>query len=288
MCSSDLLGALEGGIVANARYYEADGDGLDITPRGNSNVSGDDPKRSITASVDLDLGDLELRWAGFDYRHTYYTLDQDDPLDVLFQDEGDFWLEYHDQLASASYRLPIGRKLTITPRVSWRRHEDPGQYAWLGDPVTTATTDTDGTTSYDTTWDATLVETFKTTQAATAAVDLEANPAMGHTLVGGLGGEALFVDHIADLYYEDMSHEAVEGRYYAEPTTIFSAWAYTQDTWTVLSFLELTAGARLDWHGAFGLFPSPRAGVLLLPADGVVVKVLYGRAFRAQIGRAHV
>lgn len=279
------LGDLEGGVTAHARYYEADGDGLDITPRGNSNISGDDPKRSITAGVNLTLGELDLRWAGFDYRHTYYTLDQDDPLDVLFQDEGDFWLEYHDQLASASYRIPIGRRLAITPRLGWRRHEDPGQYAWLGDPTTTAVKADDGTVSYETTWDATLVETFKTTQAATAAIDVEATPALGHTLVGGVGGEALFVDHIADLYYEDLSHEAVEGRYYAVPTTIFSAYAYAQDTWTVLSFLELTAGARLDWHGSFGIFPSPRAGVLLLPADGLVVKVLYGRAFRAPTAR---
>jgi iron complex outermembrane receptor protein len=103
--------------------------------------------------------------------------------------------------------------------------------------------------------------------------------------VGGVGGEALAVRRIADVYYEDLSHDGVEGRYYAEPATLWGAWAYAQDTWTATSFLELTAGARLDYNGTYGAFPSPRAGVLLLPSDAVGVKLLYGRAFRAPTAR---
>ncbi len=279
------LGGAEGGITAYARWYEADGDGLDISPRGDTNVSGDDPKRAITAGVKLSLGDFSLRWDGFDYRHTYYTQDQDDPLDVLMQDENSFWLAYHDQLATIDYRGQVGKKLTITPRLTWRRHDDPGQYAFLGAPQTTAVTDDLGETTYTTSWDATLVETFKQTQAVNATVDLDWRPSPAHVVVGGVGGEALFVERIADVYYEDLSHDGVEGRYYADPATLWGLWAYAQETWTALPFLELTAGARLDYHGTYGAFPSPRAGVLLLPSDAVVVKVLYGRAFRAPTAR---
>jgi outer membrane receptor for ferrienterochelin and colicin len=282
------VGGVEGGVTAYARYQEADGDGLDVSPRGRANVSGDDPKRAITAGLKLSLGNFDLRWDGFDYRHTYYTQDQDDPFDVMLQASDEFWLEYHDQLATASYTIPVGKKLTITPRVSWRHHDDPGQYAFFGTPIVTAETDTAGATTYTTAWDTTLVQTVKTTSAATINVDIEARPALGHVLVAGLGGEALFVESIADIYYEDMSHDAISGRYYADETTLFSGWVYAQDTWTALPFLELTGGARLDYHGNYGAFPSPRAGVLLLPSDAVVLKLLYGRAFRAPTAREYL
>lgn len=279
------LNGQEGGITAFARYYEADGDGLDVSPRGRANVSGDDPKRAITAGVKLTLGDFSLRWTGFDYRHTYYTQDQDDALDVLLQNEDDFWLAYHDQLATVDYRVDIGRTLTVTPRVTWRSHDDPGQYAFFGDPQTTAVTDDAGATTYATTWDTTLVETFKETQAVDASVDIDWRPSPAHVVIAGVGTDVLFVERIADVYYQDLSHDGVEGRYYADPATLWGFWAYAQETWTALPFLELTAGARLDVHGTYGAFPSPRAGVLLLPSDAVVVKVLYGRAFRAPTAR---
>lgn len=275
----------DGGVTAYARYYEADGDGLDISPRGRTNVSGDDPKRAINAGVKLALGDFSLRWDAVDYRHTYYTNEQDDAFDVLLMGEDDFWLQYRDQQAAASYALSVGPRLTITPRVSWRRHDDPGQYAFFGSPITTAVTDGAGATTYTTEFDTTLVETFKLTQAANFGVDIEARPIPAHVLVGGVGGEALFVERIADVYYEDLSHEGIEGRYYADPSTLWGLWAYAQDTWTALPFLEITAGARLDYNGTYGAFPSPRAGVLILPSDAVVWKVLYGRAFRAPTAR---
>lgn len=280
------VGDAEGGLTAYARYYEADGDGLDISPRGRTNVSGDDPKRAINAGVKLTLGDFSLRWDGVDYRHTYYTNEQDDPFDVLLMNQDDFWLEYHDQQAAASYALHLGPKVTVTPRVSWRRTDDPGQYAFFGDPVTTAATDDAGITTYTTEWDTTLVETFKLTQAAAFGVDVEARPVPAHVIVGGVGGEAQFVERIADVYYEDLAHDGITGRYEApEDTTLWGLFAYAQDTWTALPFLEITAGARVDYHGTYGAFPSPRAGILLLPSDEVVLKVLYGRAFRAPTAR---
>lgn len=278
------VGDLEGGVTAYARYYEADGDGLDVSPRGNANVSGDDPKRAINGGLELWLEGLSVRWDGFDYRHTYYTLDQDDALDVLMQSPDDFWLAYHDQLATVDYRIPVGRRLTITPRVSWRQHDDPGQYAFFGDPVTTAE-EVDGSLVYSTSWDTTLVETVKETQAVTGTVDVEWRPSPAHVVVAGAGAEATFVERIADVYYEDLSHTGIEGRYYADPSVLWGSWVYAQDTWTALPFLEITAGARLDYHGTYGAFPSPRAGVLLLPTDAIVLKLLYGRAFRAPTAR---
>jgi iron complex outermembrane receptor protein len=280
------VGGLDGGVTAYARYYEAEGDGLDISPKGRANASGSDPKRAIGAGLHLTLAGLDLRYDGVDYRHTYYTNDQDDPFDVLLQNADDFWLQYHDQRAALSYRIPVGQRLTITPRAAWRHDDDPGQYAFFGNPVTTATTDeTTGETSYTTNWDTTLVDTVKQTSAANFGVDIEARPTPAHVLVGGIGGDLSFVERIADVYYEDLSHDAIEGRFEADPTVLWDAFAYAQDTWTALPALELTGGVRVDYHGFYGAFPSPRAGVLLLPSDKVVLKVLYGRALRAPTAR---
>jgi iron complex outermembrane receptor protein len=280
------VGGVDGGVTAYARYYEAEGDGLDLSPKGRANVSGNDPKRAISAGLHLTLGNFDLRYLGVDYRHTYYTQDQDDPFDVLLQNPDDFWLEYHDQLASASYRIPLGQRVTLTPHVAWHRHDDPGQYAFFGNPVTTGTTDTGtGETTYTTVWDTTLVDTAKRTQGATFGFDLEARPSVAHVIVGGVGGDLLFVEDISDTYYEDLSHDAQTGSFEADPTTLWEGFAYVQDTWTAAPVLELTGGARLDYHGYYGAFPSPRAGVLLLPSDKTVLKVLYGRAFRAPTAR---
>lgn len=280
------LGALEGGVTAYARYHESEGDGLEESPKGRANVSGSDPKRAINAGFHLEAGGLDLRYDGVDYRHTYYTQDQDDPFDVLFQNADDFWLQYHDQFAAISYEIPLGQHVTVTPRVAWSRHDDPGQYAYLGTPTVTATTDEiTGEIAYETAWDTTLVETFKLTQNATFGVDIEARPSQAHVVIGGVGGGLLVVERLEDVTYTDLSHDAEPGGFSADPTEILEGFAYAQDTWTALSFLQLTAGARLDFHGFYGAFPSPRAGVLLLPTNNTVVKLLYGRAFRAPTAR---
>ena len=42
---------------------------------------------------------------------------------------------------------------------------------------------------------------------------------------------------------------------------------------------------RIDSYNYSGLFYSPRAGVLIVPANGATIKLLYGRAFRAPSAR---
>ena len=275
------VAGVDAGVVAYARWFDTNSDGLGETPKGRRNVSGTDPKRAINAGLRLDVGGLDLRFDATEYRHTYFVNEQDDPLDVAFQSADDYWLQYHDQFARASYTAHAGA-VEIVPRMSWQRHEDPGQYGWFSDPETILNEEG----AYETTWKTTLVETFKTTELWNGGVDLTARIGAANVLVAGVGGELNHVVRIEDVTYADLSHDPVAGEsYYAPETWIADGFVYAQDTLTALSFLKVTAGARLDYHQFFGPFVSPRLGVLLVPSSSAVVKVLYGRAFRAPTAR---
>ncbi len=275
------VGDTEAGVSAWARVLQSEGDGLDTTPRGRANVSGSDPERGVGAGFRVQAGGFDGRLSFIDWKHSYFVNEQDDPLDVFTQSLDDFWLSYRDVMAHASYRARVGESI-LTPRLQWRRYDDPGQYAYFGDPVTVP--NDDGT--YSTTLDSTLVETFKSTEFLLAGLDAEVRAGPEHLVVAGLGFELARVLRIEDVTYMDGEHEPADGlAYNAPPTDIPTGFGYVQHTWTATSFLETTLGARVDVHGFFGAFMSPRLGVLLVPSDAVVVKLLYGRAFRAPTAR---
>lgn len=275
------IGNKQAGVSAWARMLRADGDGLDVNPRGRRNVSGSDPERGVGAGFRVQSEGLDARLSAIDWKHTYFVNEQDDPLDVFTQSAEDFWLSYRDLMAHASYRAEVGPAV-LTPRLQWRRYDDPGQYAYFGDPVTTENADGSFSTSLDTT----LVETFKTTEFVLAGLDSEVRAGPEHLVVAGLGFELARVLQIEDVTYTDGDHAPADGLTYTAPRTdIPTGFAYAQHTWTATPFLETTAGARVDVHALFGTFLSPRLGVLLVPADDVVIKLLYGRAFRAPNAR---
>jgi iron complex outermembrane receptor protein len=60
-----------------------------------------------------------------------------------------------------------------------------------------------------------------------------------------------------------------------------SNWAvYLQDEYRILQSLILNAGVRYDWYETFGASINPRVGLIFLPHEKTVVKLLYGEAFR--------
>ena len=56
---------------------------------------------------------------------------------------------------------------------------------------------------------------------------------------------------------------------------------FLQDVWTISPSWELTAGIRYDDYSDFGSTVNPRLGLVWEPRNGLVVKFLYGQAFRA-------
>lgn len=272
-------------VRATARALELDGDGMDINPRGQRNVSGMNPRRALLGRFGVTIADLDLSWTVFDYRHTYFVNAQDNPLGVLFEQDDAFFLAYRDQLATARYDLGLGNLGHIRPQVSLQVHDDPGQYGFLGDPATTVDPTTGEATTQLT---GTLVETEKRTSRVNASIDADLHPTPAHTTLMGVGVDVLRIQALVDRTFEDFSAEPVSPSSFAvrDPDArITNFFGFLQHTWTASYFVELTAGARIDHHSYFGLFTSPRAGVLLLPSDSLVVKVLYGRAFRAPTAR---
>ena len=272
-------------VRASARVLDLDGDGLDVTPRGDRDVTGWWPQRSILGRFGLSWKGLDVSVAAVDHRHTYLTQAQDDPLDVLFQQDEAFWLGYRDRFARARYDIDLGQGNRITPQVYWQHHDDPGQYAYLGDPLTVVDEETgEASTSFT----GVLVETEKRSTRQGASLETELHPGPFHTFVGGVGVETTRIDALVDNRFEDFRPEPLrpsDFRVGGQDPTIVNAFAFAQHTWTTAWWLELTGGARVDRHNYFGTFVSPRAGALLLPSQDVVLKLLYGRAFRAPTAR---
>ena len=133
-----------------------------------------------------------------------------------------------------------------------------------------------------------LVETEKRSTRQGASLETELHPGPFHTFVGGVGVETTRIDALVDNRFEDFRPEPLrpsDFRVGGQDPTIVNAFAFAQHTWTTAWWLELTGGARVDRHNYFGTFVSPRAGALLLPSQDVVLKLLYGRAFRAPTAR---
>jgi len=268
------------GIV---RLLNMDGDGLEINPKGERNITGTQPRRAVNASLGLRTDRLQLSATAIDYRHTYYTQPQDDALDVLLQSADEFNLSYRHQFFSARYRIEPSRNFSLTPHAYLQHYDDPGAYAWFSDPDIAE--DEEGELSAS--WSSTLVETSKETLRWGGGLELQARTGASNLLVAGAGAEFNKILALADLTYVDLSPEPEEG-FRIDPKQddlLYDFFAYVQDTWTALYWLELTAGLRADYHSVSGFYPSPRAGVLLVPGSDTTIKLLYGSAFRAPNAR---
>ncbi|MFH1466763.1 MAG: TonB-dependent receptor [Pseudomonadota bacterium] len=268
------------GISGMVRFLDTDGDGLDLTPKGERNISGTQPRRAMNASMRVQTDHLDLSLAAVDYRHSYYTQPQNDALDVLLQNVEDFNLAYRDQFFQARYRFDLSRDLSLTPYLYLQHYDDPGSYAWFSDPETTYDPETD---SYSTAWKTTLVETAKESTRSGVGVETQLRPGANHVIVGGLGWEYTRALELEDLTFTDLTGESTPSFFLdpAYPDHTWDAFAFAQETWTALYWLEFTGGLRVDLHSTAGFHPSPRVGVLLVPTSNTVVKLLYGSAFRA-------
>ena len=275
------VGGTDVEVRATARVLDMDGDGMDTTPRGRRDVTGMNPRRSILGRFGVAVAGLDLEVAAIDYRHTYLVNEQDDPIAVLMQQDEAFWLRYRDRFARARYEVPLGAVGILTAGAWWQNFDDPGQYAFLDDPSTTLDPDTGAPSTQLT---GRLVETEKRSSRFGGNVESQLRAGPHNTTVLGVGIEATRVHALIDNDFVNFSEDPVRPsafRIAEKDATIADAYGFVQHTWTASWWLELTGGARLDRHSYFGFFASPRAGILLLPTDGSVFKILYGRAFRA-------
>ncbi len=264
-------------VRAYARVLSADGDGLDTVPRGRRDVLGQDPKRAINGGFRVDIDGLAVALDLVDYRHTYFVNEQDDVLDVLLNSPDEFALSYHNLFFASHYDVDLGPLGRVRPYLYSQRHDNPGLYGWFEDAAVEGD---------DAVWQTTLVETAKDSVRHGVGVEATLVPAAAHATVTGVGMEAIHVLELEDRYFQDLSHDETTPSTFSAPAGwITDAFLFGQHTWTASWWLELTGGARLDYHSYFGAFVSPRAGALFVPAETVLIKLLYGRAFRAPTAR---
>jgi len=270
---------------AIARVVDIDGDGLDTTPEGEWNASGRDPRRSINAGLQLEVGAIEITLDAVNYRHLKLVNAQEDALAVLLENPDLFGFSYHNQFAALRVRLHPGDDLDLTPYVTAQHHDNPSLYAYFTGPPVSVTGN--AVSGYDAAFDATMIAPRKETLWGSAGADFTWRPATEHTLTGGIGAEMLKVIELADYEFTGESAGTPTGFGVAgDGDRTSDIFGFAQHTWNASWWLELTGGVRLDLYSnsvdtEILPFLSPRAGVLVLPTNQTTIKLLYGRAHRA-------
>jgi outer membrane receptor protein involved in Fe transport len=273
-----------------ARVLSQVGDGLDIVPKGRSDISGYDPKESVNVGTKIQLNGFEAQIHHVDYHHHKMVDEADDVYTMLGKYTNGFGFHYHNTYFNALYRARIGRNVVLTPNFWGQRHDNPGAYFDLKGMVleTDSTGEITGVAqSYDT--NETQKDTFRWGTAVTGNI----RPGLDHIVVAGLGIENVEVLSLYDNTFKDGSHDIQKPTFTADSgASVRNLYGYTQYTWTLAPELELTAGGRLDKrvpsnegetksNKVFQLFASPRFGILLVPTNRFHAKMLYQRAFRA-------
>lgn len=288
------IGGLDVGVSATARIMSQDGDGIDITPGGDRDIMGEDPKRGALVGARLDIEGLHLSLNHIDYRHSFLTNPANDAETIAQRDIDQYGLAYHSTLFNAAYDIDVADRVRITPRFWSHRYDNPGAYYFTGDPITVA----NGDGSFTTTLPTTTVETNKDTRRLGAAIELDARPVLDHVTVAGVGTQLTRIvpgprglPGVVDLSF-DADNPQGERTGFEATGSLLNVYAYAQHTWTALPALEVVLGARYDQRFAvnsdddpgaavFRPTATPRAGVLIVPSDEITLKFLYGRAFRA-------
>jgi outer membrane receptor for ferrienterochelin and colicin len=277
-------------LSAYARIFNQLGDGLDIVPRGRSDIAGYDPKESINVGTKVQINGLEAQIHHVNYHHQYAVSEADDPYSMLGKYNEGFGFHYHNTYFNAGYRAQISRNVLLTPNFWGQRHNNPGAYFVLGDMA--IETDEEGTlTGVSQTYDTN--ETEKDTFRWGTQITANIRAGIDHIVVGGVGIENVEVLLLADHTFANGSHDKQASTFSADTgASVRNLYGYTQYTWTLSPEFELTAGGRLDKrvpsndgesndNRVFRLFASPRAGMLFVPSNRVNAKVLYQRAFRS-------
>ena len=268
-------------VQANTHFMGREGDGVDVIPKGRLNVMGENPRRSVGGGFGLQVGKLDLRADFIHFQHTYFLTEQDDWEEVVKGNLDVFGTPYENQMFSARYHQRLGFLGKLTPNFFFQNYNNTSVYPIFGDSeVTVNRFSADGVFVVD--GGDLLIMAEKKTQRMGGGVDVELHPWPYHTLVAGVGTEGTHVLSLEDFSFEEGSHEpSSPAPLSADPAWIHNTFGYAQHTWMAGWWLELTGGARLDYHSHFGSFVSPRAGILFMPSMESTIKVLYGRAFRA-------
>ncbi len=284
-----------GTTTAYARFSEEDGDGLTINPKGEENILGTSPSRSVNGGfrwISNRQGNLqsELRFDFVDYRHQYYTQSKNTLFSILTESSSNFNLSYRNYFAYAAQTLHLGTSKFVLSTFA-QQYVNDSIYGWFGDSEIMIDNE------FGSKLDEAQVITVAPNQTVVQAI--KRSHRYGVSLDGsfpinyrnqsnfGVGTSISEIDQLEDRYFSGSFGIADPNSDFkvVEENQITDIYAYLQHTWSLSGFFETTAGIRYDDYSHSGEFVSPRLGVLIVPTNRSVLKMLYGRAFRAPNGR---
>lgn len=284
-------------IGGYARYMESDGEGLDVTPKGEPNIIASNPKRAINGGVSLQWQGFDLRYDFVDFRHTYYVNPQYDPWQVLLESSDEFSFLYHNNFFSLQHSSDFG-PVNIKPYLFAQSYENDSAYAFFQEPEAELVTESQDARSMgipsvrrvvndNPLFLRTIVDAPKYTLHYGAGLEGSVKPSFDHHTVFGIGVDSTEVIQIEDLVYKNGASSPEQPSNFSAPSgaQITDIFSFVQHTWTTTWWLELNAGVRVDMYNDSPPFFSPRLGFLMVPFSDTSIKLLYGRAFRAPNAR---
>ena len=281
--------------TAYARYAEEDGDGLTINPRGYENVLGTSPNRSVNGGFRFISNryknlQSEVRFDFTDYQHQYYISPKNSLLSILTESASDFNLNYRNYFAYASQTLYIGT-FSFVFSATGQQYFNDSVYGWLQDSEIEL--ELNNSIKMNTTQEISVAPNQYMVQAIKHShrygVALDSSLPINYRNISnfGVGTTISEIDYLEDrLFVGDSGIPEPDSDFkVVDDNKITDIFAYFQHTWSFSGFFETTAGIRYDDYSHSGDFWSPRLGVLVVPTHHSVLKMLYGRAFRAPNGR---
>ena len=271
-------GSIQGGFSRGAlgfygygHWFKTDGDGLDFNTYQQPQTLKQNPKQNVSGGITVTAADFTFRLERLHYYHTFYT-DWDVPT-WRWKDEGYF---YNDTFLSTEYAHAFGKRGSLKAVLYYQTYDLRNYWRdFLPGRQGPASTPAD-----------VHHEIFVTKQGYRLGGEVQYTARLGphHEVVTGLTSERETLTHVQDQWH-DLLTGNLPRLYYIDPGTS-NTWAvYAQDTWTPNSSITVTTGLRGDSYDTFGWKASPRFGLAFHPGHKLVVKLLYGEAFRAPSSR---
>ncbi|MFH1775940.1 MAG: TonB-dependent receptor [Candidatus Omnitrophota bacterium] len=245
-------------------HYKTEGQGPELNQYGNPQVQKRDPIDSNRARLKIKF-DNGLYLIGYhsEFGHTNLIgTDWPDP---------DSWYDYDTNSLALGYDSFLTEDLFFQGKIYMNDFHDKTRYKyWYPSTVVMYHNWSD---HWETVIGTDLQLTFDHFK--------EAN----HEIIAGFGYEQEKIKSKGYRCY-DVAYGAYSAgdviTYSEVPKSSKGNWAlYLQDSWEFSKQVILTTGLRYDNYEQFGGTINPRVGVVVLPTDELILKFLYGTAFKA-------
>ena len=259
------------GLYGYVHYFDTKGDGLDYDRHQYPNVLKQNPKTDQAQGLTLTWKDFTFQAEAIRFDRIHYT-DWDVPT-WRWKDEGYF---ARDSSYSAQYAHAFSKDLSVRAILYYQHYDEYNfwrEFLWGQQGPNSSPADV----HY-------IIDGLKRGHRMGGEVQFTLSAGDKNQIVTGLSLERESLTEVRDYWY-DVQTGVTTNPFYIEPVTL-NTWAvYAQDTWKPSNWATVTIGVRGDHHGVFGWKVSPRLGVSFHPGEKLVVKLLYGEAFRAPSAR---